>query len=182
MKKWYAIYTRSRYEKKVSTLLIEKGVVAYLPLLKTKKQWSDRKKTVHEPLFKSYLFVYILPDEFINVLSTQGVVCFVKITDKPVVVPQNQINAIKYYLNEEKRREEDENAQRFSVGQVVEVVQGPLIGLRGSITTVQGNNKLRVKIEAINHFITITISDMQTERVKSDPQEKLNSYVTQNIA
>ena len=35
-----------------------KGIESYLPLKKVLKQWSDRKKWVEEPLFRSYIFIH----------------------------------------------------------------------------------------------------------------------------
>ena len=56
---WFAVYTKSRNEKKVYERLIDEGYEAYLPLQKRLKQWSDRKKWVEEPLLRSYVFVKI---------------------------------------------------------------------------------------------------------------------------
>ena len=58
-KKWFAIYVKSRCEKKVNEQLEDIGVESFLPLITRVKQWSDRKKKVEEPLFRSYLFVHI---------------------------------------------------------------------------------------------------------------------------
>ena len=44
--KWYAVYTRPRFEKQVGQRLLEDGIEAYVPLIKTMRQWSDRKKVV----------------------------------------------------------------------------------------------------------------------------------------
>ena len=62
-KKWYALYTKPRWEKKVYRLLSERGMEAYCPLNKVKKKWSDRIKLVEEPLFKSYVFVHTEEEE-----------------------------------------------------------------------------------------------------------------------
>ena len=56
-KTWYALYTKSRNEKKAHSALVSSGIDSFLPLIKNLKQWSDRKKWVEEPLFRSYLFV-----------------------------------------------------------------------------------------------------------------------------
>ena len=45
-KYWYAIYVRSRSEKKVVAQLEDIGVEVFLPLITRIKQWSDRKKKV----------------------------------------------------------------------------------------------------------------------------------------
>ena len=66
-RKWYAIYTRPRWEKKVNLLLGGKGIESYCPLNKIKRKWSDRLKTIQEPLFKSYVFVKIDDGENIEV-------------------------------------------------------------------------------------------------------------------
>jgi len=58
-KKWYVVYTTPRGEKKANHRLEEKGIETYLPLRKTIRQWSDRKKKIEVPLFTSYLFVYV---------------------------------------------------------------------------------------------------------------------------
>jgi len=72
--KWYAVYTKSRTEKKLTGRLNEKGIESYLPLRKTLKQWSDRKKIVEEPLISSYVFVNIQNSRYYDVLNTQGAV------------------------------------------------------------------------------------------------------------
>ncbi|MEI9958604.1 MAG: transcription termination/antitermination NusG family protein [Ferruginibacter sp.] len=56
---WHAVYTKPRWEKKVAALLEARGIEYYCPLNKVVKQWSDRKKVVLEPLFKSYVFVHV---------------------------------------------------------------------------------------------------------------------------
>lgn len=43
-KTWYALYVRSRAEKKVSQELEHIGIEVFLPLITRVRQWSDRKK------------------------------------------------------------------------------------------------------------------------------------------
>ena len=76
-KKWFAIYTRPRWEKKVNLLLQEKGVESYCPLNKVKRKWSDRVKIIEEPLFKSYVFVKVSDEEKTTVRMTACVTNFV---------------------------------------------------------------------------------------------------------
>ena len=81
--KWYAIYTRPRWEKKVNHLLQGKGIESYCPLNKVRRKWSDRIKTIEEPLFKSYVFVKIDEEARTNVRMTDGVINFVYWNGKP---------------------------------------------------------------------------------------------------
>jgi len=55
---WYAVYTRSRHEKKVAAQLEEKGILTFLPLVTETHRWSDRRKVIAFPLFPGYTFVH----------------------------------------------------------------------------------------------------------------------------
>jgi transcription antitermination factor NusG len=99
-KKWFAVYTRHRWEKKVFQLLQEKGIESYCPLNKIQRKWSDRLKVVEEPLFKSYVFVRVTEDEKTSVRMTNGVVNFVYWLGKPAIVKDREIATIKKFLDE----------------------------------------------------------------------------------
>ena len=71
-KKWFAIYTKPRWEKKVNSKLLEKGIESWCPVQKKESQWSDRKKIIEDPLFKSYVFVHITEEERLQVLTIQN--------------------------------------------------------------------------------------------------------------
>ena len=73
IRKWLAVYTRPRWEKKVNQLLSEKGVENYCPLNKVRRKWSDRVKVVEEPLFKSYVFVRIGENEKWEIKKINGI-------------------------------------------------------------------------------------------------------------
>jgi transcription antitermination factor NusG len=100
MVKWFAIYTKPRWEKKVNQLLTDKGVECYCPLNKVKRKWSDRTKTIEEPLFKSYVFVKVTEEERAKVRLTNGVVNFVYWNGKPAIVREKEIQTIKLFLDE----------------------------------------------------------------------------------
>ena len=99
-KKWFAIYTRPRWEKKVNLLLQEKGIESYCPLNKVKRKWSDRVKTIEEPLFKSYVFVKVCDEEKTTVRMTTGVMNFVYWNKKPAIIKEKEILTIKKFLDE----------------------------------------------------------------------------------
>jgi transcription antitermination factor NusG len=99
-KKWYVIYTKPRWEKKVHAHLISLGVESYCPLNKVRKQWSDRIKLVEEPLFKSYVFVRVMEEDQGLVRATNGVLNFVYMEGRPAIVRDNEIANIKRFLNE----------------------------------------------------------------------------------
>ena len=154
---WYAVYTNPRAEKRAHEQLLEKGIESYLPLLKTLKQWSDRKKWVEEPLFRSYLFVHISDKQYHDVLNTPGIVRYITFEGRAVPVPQRQIDAIRYYLNETSPIAFPD-ASDLSPGQEVEIIRGPLHGLKGKLVEVKGQQKVRVQIDALGHYLHLTMA------------------------
>ncbi len=99
-KRWLAIYTKPRWEKKIFRILSDKGIHAYCPLNKVHRKWSDRIKLVEEPLFKSYVFVRVTAEEEDVVKRVPGVLNFVYWLGKPAEVKQGDINRIKRFLKD----------------------------------------------------------------------------------
>lgn len=148
-RQWFAVYTNPRAEKKAALALAQQGIEHYLPLQVTLKQWSDRKKKVEEPLFKSYLFVHIdLSKDYYAVLNTRGIVKFIKIGQEHVPVRPEVIAAIRLSLMHfNDIRIED--AASFTAQQPVEVTAGPLKGFKGVVVHQEGNHYFAILIEQL---------------------------------
>ena len=156
--RWYAVYVKSRYEKKTSKLLDDRQIEVYLPLIKRLKQWSDRKKMVEEPLFKSYLFVHTDLKNYYEILNTPGVVKFVCFEGKPVPVPDNQLIAVKEYIGEDDKEDDLTMLPNLQEGQLVEIVYGQMKGLVGKLVEIRGKQRLIVNIEAVGQSLPISVS------------------------
>ena len=155
MKTWYAIYTKARNEKKVASMLQRDGIEHFLPLIKRVKIWSDRKKQVEEPLFSSYVFVYIEEKEHLKVLQVFGVVRYISFEGKKVSIRPAEIEAIRRYA--ETGEEFLLNESDFKIGKKVKVILGPMKGLEGKLIEVLGKQRVKVEIEAIGKSIFIRI-------------------------
>ena len=154
-KTWYAVYTKPRYEKKVAFFFERDGIEHYLPLMERLKLWSDRKKKVAEPLFSSYIFVYIDEKEHLNVLKTQGVVRFITFEGKKVPIREVQIEAIRKYV--ETGEEFLINEGDYKIGKKVKVIRGGMNGLEGKLVEILGKQRVKVEIEAIGQSVFIQI-------------------------
>ncbi|MDR4989074.1 MAG: UpxY family transcription antiterminator [Bacteroidales bacterium] len=157
-KRWYAIYTRSRYEKRVHALLSEAGVEAYLPLVRSWRIWSDRKKQVDLPLLPSYLFVRTDVADYhgyYHILNTPGVVRFITFEGKAVAIPDWQIEALQR-LNSQGI---DMECMDISPdpGTPVKVVQGPMKGFTGEVISVGNNKKVILRLDTLDKCITLNI-------------------------
>ena len=163
-KKWFAIYVKSRSEKKVLKLLEDIGIESFLPLITRVKQWSDRKKKVEEPLFRSYLFVNIPLNDYYTVLNVNGVVKFITFEKKPVPVPDNQIIAIKEYLNDTELH--SINYEDFKEGDLVRVKTGQMKDLVGRFVKINGKHRVIIDIEAVGQSLAVNIARSNVEAVK----------------
>lgn len=96
---WYVICTKPKWEKKVANQLNELGITSYCPLLAETRQWSDRKKIIHLPLFTSYVFVQIEESERARVFRASGTVRYLFWLGKPAIVRDEEIKQIQNWLS-----------------------------------------------------------------------------------
>ena len=154
-KKWIAVYTKPRHEKTVEKELQIKGFEVYLPLLKQRRKWSDRKKWVEFPLFRSYIFVKTEIKNALFVLQTLGVVKVVKFGGEVAVIQNDSIQAIKLMIE---GGYSPEATDYFVKGDPVEVKDGPLKGLVGEVIRVDNHDRLVVRVDAIQHSVSVQIN------------------------
>jgi transcription antitermination factor NusG len=165
-KMWYALYTKSRAEKKVLKQFSEMGIEVYLPLKRELRQWSDRKKWVETPVISSYIFINIPRSDYKRVFEVNGVVNYVSHKGKAVVIPDREIEAM---------RKTVENKLSFSVhpgrikkGQTVTVTSGPLKGVSGTVTRLKGNKKLYLNISHIGYSLVV---DLENESISEEAEQ-----------
>jgi transcription antitermination factor NusG len=148
--KWFAIYTRPRWEKKVNQLLLQKDIEVYCPLNKVRRKWSDRIKTVEEPLFKSYVFVKVADEERTKVRMTDGVVNFVYWDGKPAIIKEKEIQTIKRFLDEYENVEVVK--MDLNEGDRVQVIAGPMMDQEGKVIEVK-NKVAKVCIDSLGYML-----------------------------
>jgi transcription antitermination factor NusG len=164
-KKWLAVYTRPRWEKKVNQLLLEKGLESYCPLNKVRRKWSDRVKVVEEPLFKSYVFVKVTEEDRSIVRTTNGAINFIYWDGKPAVIKEKEINAIKRFLNEYENVEAKPIA--LEVNQRVRVTNGSLMDKEGKVLDLR-HKTAKVAIDSLGYILVAYID--RTKLTSAQPK------------
>lgn len=151
MSDWYAVYTKPRSEKKVAERLSGRGFEVYCPLIKTMRQWSDRKKKVQLPMFPGYAFVRVEEAKRPEILQDQGVLNFVFWLGKPAVVRENEIDAIR----EIAANGNEINIQNdpFEIGQLVTIPEGPFKGMTGKVDKLD-KRKIIVLVEQLGCMVS----------------------------
>ena len=162
MKNWYALYTRSRWEKKVAELLTRKQVENYCPLNRVQRQWSDRRKIVMEPLFRSYVFVHMTEAEQLTARSVDGVINLVYWQGKPAIIRDTEIEVIRHFLNdyEQVKLEKTE----VNLEDKVRVTHGPLMLMEGKVVEVK-HKTVRVLLPSLGYAMIAEIDKTNIEKV-----------------
>jgi transcription antitermination factor NusG len=153
-KKWYALYTKPRWEKKIDMVLVRKGIESWCPLQKIERQWSDRKKIIEDPLFKSYVFVRIDNTERSKVLMTDGVLNFVYYLGKPAVIKDEEVAIIKRYLSEKDASILILSQEGFKEETKIKVNHGVFMGNEGTVLR-GGKKKVYVKLESLGQVMVV---------------------------
>ncbi|MBO8131124.1 MAG: UpxY family transcription antiterminator [Candidatus Marinimicrobia bacterium] len=168
--RWYAVYTKSRHEKKVYEMLVKKNIEAFLPLKREYHQWSDRKKMVEEPLIRSYVFVHIPLQRSLDVLETQGAVKFVMFKGNYAPIPDFQIEALKRTLQNGVVLEP---VCYLKIGQLVEVIDGPLKGIIGRIQRIKSQDRFVISLDAIQYSFLVDINPILLKPISEERKEKI---------
>ena len=157
-KNWFVVYTNPRAEKKVAERLRKLGIEVYCPLLKTMRQWSDRKKKVDIPLFTSYLFVHLEDGDRNRVFMADGVVRYLYWLGKPAIVRQSEIDTIREWLDE--KEIEEVQLTDIQKGDTVLIETGLFKQETGTVTAIS-RQFVTLKIESLGWELRIYYRDLK---------------------
>lgn len=174
-KKWYAVYTKPRWEKKVAALLTKKNIDNYCPLNRSKKQWTDRSKIVYEPLFPSYVFVNVTTADHFEVLHTDGIFNLLYWLGRPAVIKNEEIEVIRKFLGEHQNIRVEQI--KVNVDDKVKIVSGPLMELEGKVLEIS-HKRVRVLLPSLGYSMIADIALANLEKVVPEPA--MNSQRKQN--
>lgn len=161
---WYAIYTMARHEKRVASLLQEKEISIFLPLLRQVHRWSDRRSIVDVPLFSCYAFVQVVPtaEKRVQVLETPGVLGFVGSEKQGTPIPDEQIENLQIAM---KGKSGCAIYPFIDVGKRVRIRGGSLDGMQGIFVRQGEDESLVVSIELLQRSVSIRVKGYDVELV-----------------
>ncbi len=172
---WYALYTRSRHEKRVAETLEQRGFDTYLPLVPRVSEWHDRKKTVHWPLFPGYVFVRFRLADASRVLAVPGSVQVIGVAGRPAPIPDEEIDNVRLFaacLTE--TGIVPRPAPPVERGQRVVVQSGPFSGVRGVVLEHRGTGRVLIQIglAAIGQALKIELDPKDLEASAVNERER----------
>jgi len=163
---WFALQVRARHEAGVSRFLSGRGYEPFVPMYKSRRQWSDRIKVVEAPLFPGYLFCRFDVNNRLPILSTPGVIQVVGFNRTPVPVEDAEIDAIQSLV-----------ASGFPsqpwpflrAGDRVQIDSGPLRGLEGLLVALKGSHRLVVSVTLLQRSVAVEIDSALVTALRSAP-------------
>jgi len=151
---WYAIKTRSRHEKRVRDQLLQREITTFLPVHDCWRQWKDRKKKVELPLFPGYCFARFPLVERLRVLNVLGVADLVSINGRAEPVREEEIEAVRRLVS---TRLQFDPHPFLEEGMDVEVVRGPLAGVRGKLLRKDRVTRLVLAVTLVRQAAVVEI-------------------------
>jgi transcription antitermination factor NusG len=163
MMSWYAIQTRSNYEKRVNDELARKGIESYLPIFREVHQWKDRKKVVEVPVFRSYVFTRFVDcaEARLAVVRCDGAVRILGSHDAISPIPEVEIESLRQMLEHATSRCMAHPLLRE--GSCVRMKRGPLKNLEGLLVRVKNQTRLVVSVTLLSQSVSaeVDVSDVQ---------------------
>lgn len=159
---WYAIRTRSRHEKLVNQQLACRGVEAFLPLVDRRRKWKDRWKTVGFPLFPGYCFARFPYEDRLSVVTAIGVVQILGNNGHAIQVPDHEIEAVRQLVTSTLPFDPHPYLKE---GMEVEVLRGPLAGVRGILLRKGARARLVVAINLIQQAASVELDAADVQPV-----------------
>jgi transcription antitermination factor NusG len=151
---WFAVRVRSNYERVAAVHLRERGYEEFSPSYKAEKTWSDRKKITERFLFPGYVFCRLDPQDRLPVLTVPGVVGLVSFGERPVPIPDREIQQVRLMVHSGLLVMPWPFLQ---VGQTVLIERGPLAGVEGILENVKAKCRIVVSIQMLQRSVSTEI-------------------------
>ncbi len=172
-KNWYIIYTKPRCEKKIASIFSKWKIENFCPFIYVKSSVYGRMKLVHEPLFKSYVFVYIPGDQINKLLRVEGVVNFLYWLGKPAVIKNKEIEVIKEFANDY----QNIKIERLKVDMdgPIQIIDEPSYKMEGKFISVK-NKTVKVNLPSFGYTL---IAEIEKESILERQNSLLENISTQ---
>jgi transcription antitermination factor NusG len=129
---------------------------SFLPTRKTLKNWHDRKKYIEEPLFPSYIFVYLKDMEaFYSVIAANGFLYYVRTGKEIARVSEAVVNDIKMVIDH--AADVEVSTDRFQPGLHLVIKDGVLAGLNCEVVRFNSKRMILVRVDLLQRNILLTL-------------------------
>ena len=158
---WWVLHTKPRQEKSLARDLYRRQAPFYLPLVPRRNRIRGRVLTSHLPLFPGYVFLLASPEERVAALATSRVVRALPVADqlrlRRDLLEVNRLIASKEPITLE---------NTLTPGDRVEIIAGPLLGLRGKVLRSASGCRFVVEVDFIQKGASVEVDESTLTRVE----------------
>jgi len=151
---WYAVQVRHQHERAVARALSHDNFETFLPLYRSRRQWSDRVKVLELPLFPTYVFARFREIQRIQVLRTPGVRSIVAFNHRLAPVRDEEIQSLQVMV---RSGVPVEPWPILREGQRVRVERGPLQGVEGILLRFKNCWRVVVGVEILQRAVAAEV-------------------------
>ena len=151
---WYAAQLRPKSEYYVTQLLAGKGYEPFVPMYQRRRRWSDRVVKQLVPLIPNYVFFHVTPESLGMLVTTPRVIRIVGAPRCPWSIPEHEIEALRRI---DALRLNAEPWPFFREGQIVQILDGPMSGVRGVLLRVKNEHRLIVSVTLLQRSVAVEI-------------------------
>jgi transcription antitermination factor NusG len=161
---WFAVFTSSHHEKRVSQHFMQQRIENFLPLYSEIHHWTNRRKVaVQLPLFPSYVFVRIDRRQRGRVLQVPGVLSIVGCGYEPTPLPDFEVEALRSGLH----LRNFEPHPYLVVGERVRIKAGPLEGMEGILLRKKSNLRVVLTVGLIRQSVAVEVDAGDVEPIST---------------
>jgi transcription antitermination factor NusG len=155
-KHWYILYTKAKCEKKVTGLLTKKKIKNFCPVHCRRINEFRRMKLVYEPLFPSYVFVYIHESAISQVKQLNHVLNVVYWKSEPAIIQDEEIEEIKEFVTHHQNIKLERS--RVIVKPMTSVTYRPSYSVDGNVVMIK-NKFIKVNLQSLGYIMVAQMED-----------------------
>lgn len=156
-KNWFILVVKSRNELKVSERLTELGIEVYCPTVKELRVWSDRKKTIEVPLFKSYVFICLTERERQSVFTVPGVLRYLFWLGKPAIIRDEEMETLQKWLSHDDV--EEVSIAKIKPGEE-HIINYGILKNKTAIIQEVGKTRVKLTVRGLGMVINLSIKEL----------------------
>lgn len=151
---WYAIMVKATREKGIGEVLERKGYQHFAPSYQIVRRYGRRTKKTTRALFPGYLFCRFDRSDRLPILKVPGVLRIVGDTTGPLPVDSGEIESIQRALDSPLKFEPWPFLQP---GEWVEIIDGPLRGVQGTLHSFTGTARILLTVSLLNRSLAVEV-------------------------
>jgi transcription antitermination factor NusG len=156
---WSVIYTRPNHEKAVQKQLDSIKIQNYLPIVKTLKSSKNKKKSVNQIMFPSYIFAK--PDDvhqYFDSLRIPGILYYLRTGSRIAVIRESVIDGIKLLSERNAGARLEISNENIAKGKILNITKGPFRGIACEVVQCKSTFKIVVRIELLRRSVLVDLT------------------------